>query len=451
MPPSPGKDHVWPRGANDVLRVTTGAKRTYCPRAMWTQSEGHPLKGDVDEEDALEYYYGELQQEASKDARMRKYVKESLKKQLKEHSDLRAQAKMEVERQAAGMLKDVERYKVEEQKRKEKHKAKQAEEAALRESQVARARQERQSRLDDERKEAQEIRALGERMKREDARLQRKRKQDAQAEHNRTMQELKQAEDKRKADKMKEQEEMQKSHEEGMKEGEAREAARKQMLADFQKKTEINQDIYSATAGKFNHQREVRETQRLDKDERELDQRMSMLYDRRERLREAQRQDMVRCLAEQVREKSQQKQNELIQTQVEARALEEDARRSLEEDLRRYRQKKEDQKELQTELQKMMDDKMSRESGSIFSVLGNGKSGSLDQLSLATRMDASRFVQKPLGRIEVPKPPKRSHSTGKLAMTMGIMERDRRLEASPWRNSPKLRKSGSSQMLRTSS
>lgn len=222
------------------------------------------------------------------------------------------------------------------------------------------------------------------------------------------------------------------------------------MLADFQTKADFNQDIYNATAGKMNDMRNAAETKRLDKDEREVNRRMGELYDRRERLREAQRQDMIRCLREQVKEKSQQRQNELIQTQVEARALEEDARRSLEEDLRRYRQRKEDQKELQVELQKMMDDKRAFETGSLLSTLGGAQSGGIDQLALSTRMDASRFVQKPLGRIEVPKPPKRSHSTGKLSMTMGIMERDRRLEASPWRDSAKLRKSGSTQVMRSS-
>lgn len=448
MSPSPGKasriEHPYPRGANDVLRNVGGHHgRTYFPRAMWTQTGNHPLKGDDDEEFDSMNHLAELEKEAQQDARMRKYVKDSLKKQLKERADLRMQAKMEVEDQARAVLKDVQRYEDEEGKKQDKHRQKVAEAKALTDSMAALARKNREAQEENARKEAREVRALNEKMKREDLKLKKQQRLKALDEFQKSQADLRQQAAEKEAERNKEKERANKAAEASQAEGDAKEAARLKIISDAQARTVQNQAIYEATAGKTNHAKEVRELRRIDKDEREHQQRLGELYARRERLREAQRLDMVRCLAEQVKERQQQKQNELIQTQVEARALEEDARRSLEEDLRRYRQKKEDQKELQNDLQRMMEDKLGRESGSMFASLG-------DKVALSTRMDASRFLQKPLGRVEVPKKMKRSQSSGKLSMTMGIMERDRELEANPWRSSSNLRRSGSQQVLRAS-
>merc|ERR1719498_1775222 len=106
-------------------------------------------------------------------------------------------------------------------------------------------------------------------MKREDARLFKKKKQEARAELSRTLEDLRQRDADREAARDRQREAERKECEEGIQESKDRDAAKKAQLAEFQKKAQFNQDIYVATAGRTNHEKEVRETRRVDKDERE--------------------------------------------------------------------------------------------------------------------------------------------------------------------------------------
>merc|ERR1719428_566330 len=121
MAPSLGKEHPYPRGANAVIRHE-GA-RIFHPRASWSETPGHPLEAHSAQWDRAQWLESYLDEEAKED-KMRRYIKDTLRKQIVERCNLRANAVKENTLHGQAVEIDVGRY-VEQERRKQEHEAQQ--------------------------------------------------------------------------------------------------------------------------------------------------------------------------------------------------------------------------------------------------------------------------------------------------------------------------------------
>merc|ERR1719324_2271919 len=142
---------------------------------------------------------------------------------------------------------------------------------------------------------------------------------------------------------------------------------------------------------------------------------------------------MIRTLGEQVREKRQQELTDATQSQVDARAMEEDARRGLELDLRRMRKRKSESYALRDDLLQMIEDKEKQRQRDQAFERGEGDSGLPAGAVISQRLDAARFLDKPLGRVQAP-------FASSPVKSRGHLEQDKRSDGSPWRSPMKLPK-----------
>jgi len=199
-------------------------------------------------------------------------------------------------------------------------------------------------------------------------------------------------------------------------------AAQQERLRAAQANADAKEAVFMSTAFAESNAKNMYETKRQERDEKQHQMRADLHYSRREAARERQRQTMLNTLNMQLGASGGKKELERIGKEKDRDAVNTSHRLAIEADLARLRQKKQEEVELQADLVKQMKDKQAREREELDGFKPNAatntmevnqafldmsfarakSAGSLPKSNdLMHRVDASRHLDKPCGRAEV--------------------------------------------------
>jgi len=213
-------------------------------------------------------------------------------------------------------------------------------------------------------------------------------------------------------------------------------AAQQERLKAAQSNLDKSGEFWLATAGKDQKDRIAREEARHERDEKQMTMLTDLHYARREDARERQRIRMCKTLHDQRDASRRKKVMQGVQKDMEREAMNENSRKVLDQELQRFNKRRNEERENQSVLIQMMAAKQQREKSDgikpqpsvatmqITPGLMAMTTGSIPKPSAhdhTQRVDASKFLTKPLGRPEV-KPwidIERSHGLGGLVGVFG--------------------------------
>jgi len=187
-------------------------------------------------------------------------------------------------------------------------------------------------------------------------------------------------------------------------------SAQQGFLKQKQDLMQASSDMYERTAGAKNRAKDNHEINRQDEDERRHNLRMDTFYQRREDARERQRLNMVKGLKEQVAEVERQREEARNQNDNEGANLMAAARKHAEAEIQKQKDKRQQEKEIAQHHLDMIAEKQRREKEAGTWGVNYGFKAPLSCSTMLPkdekspdfmgRVDASRFVSKPLGRTE---------------------------------------------------
>lgn len=188
-------------------------------------------------------------------------------------------------------------------------------------------------------------------------------------------------------------------------------AAQQGFLEEKQAQIKASSDMYERTAGARNRARDNAEVKRQDDDERRHNLRMDTFYQRREDARERQRLQCVKGMKEQIAEVERKREEARNQRDTDGQDLAEKARIHAEAELKKQKDKRQQEKEIAQHHLDQIAEKQRREKEAGTWGVNYGFRPALSVSTMlprestepdrSNRVDAPRFVTKPLGRSEI--------------------------------------------------
>jgi len=399
------KDTLHHRGEHE-----TGAVRgpddndVYVPRALWTESYDSPMKHTHRAFDSKTFVGDELKRIAEA-SRKKDYYRKVVDKQLEKGGVLRGTLRTDKKEFAALVDADIARHTQDLHREKElKVESRQRFKEELDKQCVEQMQRAKDNLKQDEAEAALVKVSTMKHLAQEMDKASRIRK-NAQREMHAGMQENEVRRLERRAARERENDEVRAAIRQQLEKDEFRLEAQQVRLQGAQKQQNFNYKVYERTAGKENANRARAEENRLTRDERMHMLRTDTYYAAREHARERQRQSMVMELDKHAAANERQKEIQKLVKEAEKEAVVASTKMALDAEMEKMRRKKAEELQLQSELLKMIDqrDKQEKADGVTrplnASTMSFSKSGGLPA-ELANRVDASRYISKPLGRPE---------------------------------------------------
>lgn len=191
-----------------------------------------------------------------------------------------------------------------------------------------------------------------------------------------------------------------------------RNAAKNARMSEIQKKMAHHDDVYTNTAGREEFQKMQKEMARVDRDEQMHATRLERHYHAREAGRERQRMDFIATLGVQSDANKRRKELMSLQGQVEKDAINQSLAQFMNLDVQKQAHKRAEEVQLQQELIAMMAEKQERErrenpharrapwANTMNPPPATGGRGATAEQALQKNVEASRHLDKPLGKVE---------------------------------------------------
>lgn len=400
------------RGEHEVGGVTVDGAHVYVPRAQWSQSHDHPLKGNNATWNEQHFVADELKRQHG-EAKRKEYYKREVDRQLQERSDARTRMNNDKQEFATLVGADADRHNKDQLGLKaEARKGNDLLRQHLGQQNADLSRRAQENRVREAQEAAEVKMRTVQQMCEELAETGRKKKQ-ANLDLQQGMLNAGAKANQAKADKHKEDEKMRREIREALMQDEYRLQATQQRVAAAQDHGAACVAVYERTTGKANREKEAAETLRMDNDEKKHLMRTDAFYAQRERARERQRQNFVNDLDRQMAAVSQKASNAALTKQADREAIQAASKRSLDQELDKAKAKRAEEMQLQQELRIMMAEKEIRDSKednagyskpasiSTMNICMSLNGNAVNKISdLHKSMEASRYIGKPMGRAE---------------------------------------------------
>jgi len=393
------------RGEHEVgAIVDPNEEHVYVPRANWTETNDSPMKATHASFHAQHFVADELKRFAN-DERKKEYYRREVDKQIRKRDALRGQMGSEKQDLQSLLKEDCVRHEKDQQRIKEEVlKANAAVKMDLDVQSHEYARRAHEHRLR-ETQEAAEMKLRTTQALCEELAAQGRRKKAAQDTLLKAMAENEANKVAQRQQRIRDNENERRLIKESLMQDEMRTTATQSRVEKSQDEQDRLAQIFQRTAGPANRQREQAECDRQDRDEMKHMLRTDAYLTQRERARERQRQTMIEELDRQTLANNSRNAMSKLSKQAEKDAVHAAAQRSLDQETMKMQHKKAEEVRLQHELRIMMAEKEQREvndgyirPASLSTMkMSMQKSSSAD---MSSRLDAARYISKPLGRAE---------------------------------------------------
>eukprot|EP00931_Biecheleriopsis_adriatica_P046727 TRINITY_DN2685_c0_g1_i1.p1 TRINITY_DN2685_c0_g1~~TRINITY_DN2685_c0_g1_i1.p1 ORF type:complete len:514 (-),score=121.18 TRINITY_DN2685_c0_g1_i1:131-1672(-) len=457
------------RGAHDIGMVAGhSADEVYVPRAGWTMTADNPLQQASPGWDPHGFMEGERNRQLHREG-MKAYYQHELAKQMQETCASKQTMKNDKAEAVRAISADIARQsRFQEVQSKETMKTRANLRASLDKHTEDLDRRAKEARMQSLTEGAQlKARCMHQLVQELQTQANKKKALQKDAE------ELKREVARRAAlvsgEKQREQDELRETIKHQTMQDEFRVAAQQDRLSKAQAKADVNENMYNRTAARDLSMKNTQELTRQERDVQKHEIRTDLHYSRREAARERQRQHMLNTLNMQSEDAENKRHVVRIGKQQDKEAVDTAVRLDLEADLERHRQRKVEELKMQADLVNMMAEKQKRDQGETdgykppaarntmavndsfleMSMARAASTGAVPKSrDLMHQVDASRYLEKPMGRAEVKpwdtaKSPSlggavgvfggESHLTGGtkrlLTKTAGLAMRDHQMQA----------------------
>lgn len=423
--PSLASVHLLPnRGAHEVGAVAGLDVKDpfYVPRASWTETVDSPLKQRRPDFDPRQFMDDELRRQRHQSG-IKSYLRKEMGRQLEEsllkRKSLGDDKQGDARLNAADLARSAKGEKIE---MEEMQKTRQRFRAGLDKQAADNARRQQEQKLLKAHEAAEtKLRTVQEICK--EIAEQERRKKAAHDEAAASMSTLQDKQENAQAEKRREAEELRLRMLLQAREDERRLQAQQDRMKAAQAHQDASAKHWADTAGKEDALRFSREDLRQDRDEKRHNELTDAYYARRELARKRQQVRMVSTLNHQVETSAGKKELAQLQKRADLEAVHADTRRTLEEEFDKTRGHKTAELELQLALVQQMAEKQRRaqqegyrappasatmsvspkmlESAMARCPLAGSSGRMLDGGNLSQRLDAAKYLQKPMGCVEV--------------------------------------------------
>lgn len=399
------KDTLHKRGEHEVGAVKDqNGDDVYVPRALWTESHDSPMTLGSRVFDKQQFVAAELKRVAN-EHRKKDYYRKVVDHQLTKGVNLRSTMRDEKKEFASLVKADTDKHlgettRFREQQAEGRQQFKEALDKQVGEQNLKVKENLRQDAQEGIQMKVMTMKHLSQEMEKH-ARL----KKHAHKELISGMQEIETKRLEQRAAKERENEEARRAIREQLEQDEYRLAATAERLKGAQKQQNEHCKLYERTAGKTNRERAQAEENRLNRDEHMHLLRTDTYYANREMARERQRAAVVAEMDKHRDANERQKDIQRLVKEADREAVLASTKLAYEQDLEKHRKKKAEELQLQHDLLVMIAEKEKREQaeGTVrvpaASTMSFSKIGGMPA-DLARRVDAARYVSKPLGRSE---------------------------------------------------
>lgn len=396
------------------------SEELYVPRANWTESASSPLKSGA-EFDAVRWVVESRRDEAHRGG-MKRYLNQELGKQVQERDAVRrtmgADNKEIMHKTMADAARKQREDDLERDQRKHNEKAFKK---GLDEQAAHNAGRMHENRLQEAYEGAEIKLRTTQQLCHELAQASRQKDQMRQEMAN-SMKELENTKLQQRVDRHRENSELRRTISQTLNNEQNRHLAQQQRVKDAMAAQEACYKHFASTTGAEEQERREREGRRQDRDEQHHQMRTDMHYAQREMARERQRQRMRQTLDNQLNANAKKGQTHQIQLEYERSAVHESMKQSLEGEMHRLRYKRSEELENQASLVAQMHEKQQRDKRENPSqrvnpatatmlvtpaLLASAESwrgadgGNVGAVDLSQRVDASKHLDKPMGKPEV--------------------------------------------------
>eukprot|EP00929_Paragymnodinium_shiwhaense_P123501 TRINITY_DN9742_c0_g1_i1.p1 TRINITY_DN9742_c0_g1~~TRINITY_DN9742_c0_g1_i1.p1 ORF type:complete len:512 (-),score=117.09 TRINITY_DN9742_c0_g1_i1:334-1869(-) len=410
----PSKGHIHHRGSHAVGTLKgaqPGDGMPYVPRASWTEATESPMRlGNRQAEFDPQQFMKEEQDRLHGKERLRQYLLNQYAQQWGAGSNDAEQARKDYETEVAANTADVNKL-AEDEKRKKKRDTENRRQMreGLDQQSHEMALRARDQRLQ-EAKEFNEMKLRSSQQLCLEMKEQERRRQMLKQNENEVREHMALNARNRQENRDEEIAMFRQMQREQTMQDVSRLMAQQNFLKEKQDQMQASSDVYERTAGAKNRSRENHEMKRQDDDEKRHNLRMDTFYARREQAREKQRQNMVKGLKEQCDHREAQRNAARNQRNDDGDAMFAAARRNAEMELQKQREKRQQELEVQQHHRDHIAEKARKEKEAGTSGPNYGFRPALSVSTMlpadakspdySRRVDAARFVSKPLGRPE---------------------------------------------------
>eukprot|EP00931_Biecheleriopsis_adriatica_P117592 TRINITY_DN93095_c0_g1_i1.p1 TRINITY_DN93095_c0_g1~~TRINITY_DN93095_c0_g1_i1.p1 ORF type:complete len:573 (+),score=158.93 TRINITY_DN93095_c0_g1_i1:116-1720(+) len=411
------------RGEHDIGLVAghSSGDEVYVPRAMWTITADSPMKQASQRWDPHAFMEDEIKRQLHQEG-MKAYYQHELAKQMQETYAFKQSMKDGRSDMARAVTADIERQnRVKQVQQAEAMKTRANLRASLDKQVEDLERRAKEARMESL-KEGAELKARCMQQLCQELQSQANKKKAMKKDAENMQREIERRAALASNDKKAEAAELRATIKEQTLQEEFRLAAQQDRMSKAQARADASEDIYNKTAGLELSMRNTHELTRQERDVKKHELRSDLHYSRREAARERQRQNMLNTLNMQSSASGNKKELERIGKQKDKEAVDTAVRLSLEADLERARQRKAEEVQRQADLVQMMAEKQKRdredrdgfkppaatntmEVSKSFLQMSMARAASAGALpkskDLMHQVDASRHLDKPMGRAEV--------------------------------------------------